>query len=322
MREAINKTFVAKALADKSFDMSVLDKISIRDKFKYLNLLAYKRKQNSVDAFVIRNGKMHIEPNRKVWDKTAINRVEDAVVTSLKADLAHLNGKKILLDQKVKYGLPTSRNQTVGQLPFGTRVSVGSERISAGMYWENEWGANDLDLTTIDTDGNRTGWGQYSGYDRNNPITYSGDVTNAYSGAMEFMTSKSTSYGLFVNIYSGQTGCEMEVVVGADSDKSKWIGDIAIREKMKLNSRGNIIGFVHDNEFVVYSGRLGDSRVQSRGKNPMVERGLSNFWTVNDLFDLLEIDFEVDKDPKVSYNYELTYEGFSFDKLESLLLKE
>jgi len=318
LREAVNKTFVAGAL-NGTIDLGVLDKISLRDKFKYLNLLSYKREQSTVDAFIIRNGKMHIKTDRKVYDEVAIARVEQAVLDSIKVDLSALADKRILLDGKVRYGLPVSRNQTIGQLPFGTKVAVDSDRISSGIYWENSWGAYDLDLSTIDVAGNRTGWGQFSGYSQTNSVTFSGDVTDARSGAMEFMTSAGVSYALFVNIYSGNTGCDMEIVVGDDADGSKWISDVKIREKMTLNSRGMLVGFVRNGDFVVYAGRLSNGRVNKEGCNPVIGRGMSDFWTINDLFDMLGIDYDVDKDTEKTYDYDLTYQGFSFDKLEELL---
>lgn len=318
LRESVNKVFVAKAIAD-DIDMSVLDKITLRDKLKYLNLLAYKRMQKTTDAFIVRNGKIHIEPNRKVWDHKDIDRVERAVLVSLGKDLEHLKDKRILLDPRVRYGLPTSRNQAVGQLPFGTRVNVGSDRISAGVYWENSWGATDLDLSTIDQNGERVGWGMYSGYAKDAKITFSGDVTYADHGAMEFMTSKDQDYGLFVNIFSGQNGANCEVVVGGDADGSKWISDVFIREKTKLASRGMVIGFVRGNEFTVWQGRIGNNRVSGNAE-PYVARGMCEFWTVNDLFDHLDIKFDVDKAENTVYDYDVTYEGFSYDKLEGLLL--
>jgi len=321
INEAVNKVFIAKAL-NNNIDLKVLDQIGVRDKFKYLNLLAYKREQLEMDAFIIRNGKVHIKHDCKVYDVSDIDRVEAAVLESLKKDLAGLADKKILLDGSVKYGLPISRKQTVGQLPFGTRIAIEGDRISAGIYWENEWGARDLDLSTISVDGHRTGWGQYSGYDRNNPVTFSGDMTSAPRGAMEFMTSKSSEYGLFVNIYCGEVGCDMELIVGEDETDSKgWISKTIIREKMKLNSKELVIGFVRGTDFVVYTGRLGNARVMAGGRNPMVARGMSKFWTVNDLFDRLNIEYGVDKDDEIDYDCELGYEGFSLDKLEELLIK-
>ena len=321
IKEAINKTFVAKALADDKFDLAVLSKIGVRDKFKFLNLLAYKREGQSTDAFIIRNGKIHIEMDRKVWSKEDIDRVEEAVMASLQADLEHLKGKNILLDGKVRYGLPISRKQAMGRLPYGTRIRSDTPRISSGMYWHNDGGASDLDLSTVDTDGVRTGWGHARGYEKHSPVTFSGDITDAWDGAMEFMTSEEPSYGLFINIFSGNVGCEAELVVGNDSSKSKWIGDVLIREKIVLSSRGSVVGFVKNNEFTVFAGRTSKSSVSTGGVDPVVTRGMSEFWNVNDLFDMIGIDYDVDKSSEKVYAYDLTYEGFTFDKIEELLLK-
>lgn len=320
VHEAISKRYLSEAVKD-TIDASVLEKISIRDRFKFLNLLAYKRMGHTMDAFIVRNGKIHVAENRKVWSEKDIIRVETDVLLSLARDLGHLKGKNILLDARVKYGLPTSRKQAVGQLPFGTTVSMGEEagQISSGIYWENDWGATDLDLSTIDIDGNRTGWGQYSGYSKSNPVTFSGDVTYAANGAMEFMTSKGVDYGLFVNIYSGDAGSEAEVVVGAKTG-NKWIDDFVIREKVKLGSRGSVIGFVQDTDFIVYQGRLSSNYVSGERDQAICNRGTSEFWTVNKLFDEIGIKYDVDKDDNKQYNNNMSYKEFSYDKLEELLL--
>lgn len=322
IKEPISKRYVSGALTGEISPAS-LKHVSVRDKMKYLNLLSHKKQQSTIDAFVIRNGKIHIAEGRTVWSKKDIDRVEMDVLKSLFDDLVVLKGKKILLDPNVHYGLPISRKQAVGQLPFGTRVKVDlgdRGQLSSGIYWKNSGGATDLDLSTIDLDGNRTGWGQGSGYDRQNPITYSGDVTSAPSGAMEFMTSRKSSYALYVNIYSGMIGCEAEVVVGMKT-KSEWIDKFAIREKITLTSRGSLIGFVHEDSFVVFQGKMGNGNVSgSKKEKAMVSRGASEFWTINSLFNALDIKFDVDRNPENVYHYDLTYNGFSYDKLEEVLL--
>ena len=320
LRESVNKTFVSKALSG-TIGLDVLDKISIRDKFKYLNLLEYKMLQRNVDAFTIRNGKMHLEAGRKVWNISDVERVSETVLNSLKNDLSNLKQKRILLDPSVHYGLPISRKQTIGNLPYGTKVVANSERISSGIYWENGWGASDLDLSTLDVDGKRTGWGQYSGYNKDNNIAFSGDLTNASNGAMEFMTSGKFDYGLFVNIFTGDVGCGIEIIVGTDENNKKhWISDPIIREKTTLNSRSSILGIVKKNEFVVWSGRIGKNRVSNEGNLPYLSRGMCNFWTVNSLFEALGVGFETVRDNDVEYDFDLTYKQFSLDKLESLLI--
>lgn len=318
IKESIAKTFISKALNGEISDFRVLDKISIRDKFKYLNLLEYKKEQSTLDAFVIRNGKIHIKSDRKTFSKKSIDFVISKVLQSLNEDLSHLKQRSILLDSNVDYGLPVSRKQTMGNLPFGTKVTC-SDTISSGVYWRSEWGADDLDLSTISLDGRRVGWGQSSGY-AGTDVIYSGDLTNAYSGAMEFMTSSKyydDIYGLFLNIYSGGVECKAELVVGNKTD-DQWIDSPIIRESIELKSRGTLIGFVKSGVFTVYSGRLNSSSVSGSSKDlAIVNRGSSNFWTVGKLFDKLGITY--DSVEEKEYDFDLSYNKFSYDKLENLL---
>lgn len=321
INEGFNKQFVSVALAGTWYDPAALEAMSLRDRFKFLNLLEYKKQQHSVDAFVIRNGRVHVEPNRPHHNIWRIERVINEVVSSLNATFSNLLiGKNILLDARVDYGLPISRKQMVGKLPFGTTVTVDNV-ISSGIYWHNDGGARDLDLSAIDTNGQRTGWGQYSGYDNRNPVTYSGDVTSAHNGAMEFLTSKTSftqSYGIFVNIFNGAIGSKAEVVVGTKT-RDRWIDDTVVREQIVLPGKGSIIGFVRDGKYVAYSGVLNNNAVSGNAKSQaIVARGTAQFWTVRKLFDTLGVLYDTERQPDVEYDYDLTYSQFSVDKLEKM----
>lgn len=321
IRMHVSKTFIADALRDEKYDIEkVLEKVTIRDKFKYLNLLEWKKMRSKVDAFIIRNGKIHIAEDRKTYLMRDIRRVEDGVLASLKKDLSGLVNKSIVLDKRVDYGLPISRKQTVGRLPFGTKVLTDGG-ISSGIYWHNDGGAKDLDLSTVNRQGVRIGWGTYSAYNKKHDITFSGDITDARVGANEFMTSKKSDYGLFVNIYSGKVGCEYELLVGNGTKEKTWLHDTIIREKSTLNSNSSIVGFVSGNEFTVWAGRLSNKIISE--SNPVIERNTANPWTVKRLFSELDIPFiEFDKRINVNkYDHDMTYASFSYDKLENLLLK-
>ncbi len=317
LREPMAKTFVRDALRTSiiGYASVTLERVTLRDKFKFLNLLAQKRVQSTTASFKIRNGKVFTRGDRPVYPLVDIDRVEHEVLGSLSADLAHLHGQTILLDAKVDYGLPVSRKQTVGNLPFGTRVMSHSNELVSGIYWENQWGASDLDLSTIDLDGNRVGWGGLNGYTYDN-ITFSGDLTDARNGAMEFMTSRNEDYCLFVNVYAGVPGSKMELVVGENADSKQWIGETLIREKHTLHSRDSVVGFVRGNTFIVWAGRLGSNRVS--GTNPIVNESRADFWTLQGLLSALGVKFDVDRDAEVEYNHDLSYRSFSFDKLEAV----
>jgi hypothetical protein len=331
IKEAINKTFVGKALKDYSYGFGkgvteqFLKNIPLRDKLKYLNLLEWKKLNNPDDVYIIRNGKIHFKKNVKQYSKVDIQCLIDNILTSITGDLSHLQGKNILLDGKVIYGLPTSQKQMFGNLPFGTQIMTDGKTISSGVYWKNDWGATDLDLSAVDEKGQRTGWGQYSAYDQKNPIAFSGDITNAPTGAMEFLTSDKKykgTYGLYVNIFSGQVGCSVELVIGNQTD-TKWIKDPLIREKTQLRSHQNIIGFVRDGMFIVYNCRMGGGRTSNASKQTeiLIQKGLAPMWTVERLFTNLGVPFDTVADATKKYDYDLTYSNFTIDKLEKMLYK-
>lgn len=334
---AINKTFIAKALTGeikgKGMITALREKITLRDKFKFLNLIEWRTLGRSDDVFVIRNGRAHVENDRKVWNRDHLDKLAGVVLASIEEDLAHLKGKKILLDRNVDYGLPISQKQMLGNLPFGTEVSVDGDTIVSGVYWHNDGGARDIDLSSIDLEGNRSGWGMFSGYDHDNAITFSGDVTDATNGAMEFITSEKdydTPYGLYANNFSpGEPGAEVTLVVGnqvsrhigktRQGNQQQWIDDPVVRETFKMASKEVSMGFVREGKFVVYSLLTSNSRV-SGGEvaRRLIAKALAPTWTVKRLLTNLGIDFTTDasmKNPK----YDLQYSGFSVDKLENML---
>jgi hypothetical protein len=217
--------------------------------------------------------------------------------------------------------MPISRKQTVGQLPYGSTVTVDGN-ISSGVYWKNEWGASDLDLSTIDLSGQRVGWGDLSGYTHSD-IKFSGDVTYAENGGTEFMTSNKSSYGLFLNVFNGSSNSSYELVVGQQQGKSKsWVDTPIVREKTTLSSRSNVIGFVKGNQYIAFNGRIGSSHISGGSKDAaIISRGLSKMWTVKELFNQFGIEYD-EVQQHDSYDHDLTYSSFSFEKLEKLLNAE
>lgn len=319
IKEAINKRFVSLALNDKKMDMSVLSRISVRDKFKYLNLLSDRSEFRDMEAYIIRNGKVHLSKKNREYTLKDIERVRDAVINSLSEDLSALRDKDIYLDPNVDYGLPVSRKQTLGHLPFGTTVTPKSNKISSGIYWENNWGAYDLDLSAINKDGGRVGWGQTSSYTNETGIVFSGDITSATRGAMEFLTSKDKTYALLNNIYSGSVGCGTELVVGKKTS-DKWIDKPIIREKFTMTSRSMVLGFVKNKSFVVYTLSTSGGSISTERNKFLLQKGLNEFWTIRKLFDTLGINYSLDKSDGFDYDYDMGYDKMTYDKLENMLL--
>jgi len=300
----------------------MLRDVPLRAKFNYLNLIEWKLQGQSYDVFLIRNGKVWFEDGRTVLNPTALRTLRDVVLESIGDDLQALKNKAILLDAHVDYGLPISRKQTLGNLPFGTRItSADKTRFCAGVYWHNDFGDGssiDLDLSAIDDNGSRTGWGQLSGYARQD-IVFSGDMVDARNGATEFMTvhpDAKNRYGLMVNVFRGPDPCDCEIVVGHGTEKT-WLDHTLIRERVTLQSKMSVIGFLKDDKFVVYAGRLSNSRV-SGGKHPVIDKGLGALWTVSDVLDAIGVSYDMTPKPGVTYDHDLRYTSFSLDKLETM----
>ncbi|GEN77526.1 hypothetical protein CHA01nite_32660 [Chryseobacterium hagamense] len=101
----------------------------------------------------------------------------------------------------------------VGNIPTGTRFY--GERMAVGIYWENAWGARDLDLSGLNIAG-KIGWN--AAYNQNEgQLMYSGDITNAPDGAVEYLyANRGLAAPTLVlnNIFSGNTDCGYKIVIG------------------------------------------------------------------------------------------------------------
>ena len=310
-----SKTFIADAFSNnENYEYGVLTTFSLRDKLKLLNLLGYKKERLKSDIFVIRNGKTWVETDRPVYRLADIDYAENKLLAILAQDLRFLQEKTIYIPPNVDYGLPISRKQSLGNLPFGTKIRITEGAISSGIYWENDWGAFDLDLSSIDITGNRIGWGGRAAYTAGD-INFSGDLVDALKGAMEFITSRESDYGLYVNIFNGKIGCKAELVIG-NQIEGKWIKNCVIREKFQLDSRGNVMGFVDGTQFTVFQGRLNYRIANFSSDGSMFQKIHAYKWTIKTLLRKLDIPFEQAVSAKP--DHDLSYEKFTYDKLEAL----
>lgn len=163
------------------------------------------------DTFVyrIRNGKSWV----KTGKNNSVNEMNfEYILTYLKSRF-DLSGKTFYFPEDVEFGLPTSEKMFVGNIPTGTRFS--GEKLAVGIYWEDAWGANDLDLSALNI-GGKTGWNAaYNQGDGN--LMYSGDMTSAPRGAVEYLYANKGLHMptlIMNNVYSGNTECGYKIVIG------------------------------------------------------------------------------------------------------------
>ena len=167
------------------------------------------------DVFVyrIRNGKSFVAEsptNNIVWANYYF--LQDYLKTRF-----DLNGKLFYMPKDVEYALPTSEKMYVGNIPTGTKFF--GESLAIGVYWENAWGAHDIDLSGLNI-GGKVGWNaRYS--QGQGSLMYSGDITNAPNGAVEYLHARK---GLIAptliksNVFSGAANSDYKVIIGKGDD--------------------------------------------------------------------------------------------------------
>lgn len=214
--------------------------------FKALSV-CYNRKQGQ-DAFIyrVRNGKFWVKSGKETnvlevknsqflsYLKQKFGTIEQEVeviennlyennynfLISYLKQRFDLNGKSFYLPKDVSYALPTSEKMYIGNIPTGTRFY--GDKLAVGIYWENAWGAHDLDLSGINI-GGKIGWD--SSYNQQNGnLMYSGDVTSAPKGAVEYLyanTGLNNPTLISNNVYSGDTDCNYKIIIGKGDGISK-----------------------------------------------------------------------------------------------------
>jgi hypothetical protein len=200
-------------LSDK--DIKWLDNASVFSIFKTLSA-CYNRGYLNQDTFLfkIRNGKSwHAKKDTNVsLCKKNTKFIEDYLKNRI-----NLSNERIYIPKGVQYSLPTSEKMFVGNVPVGTKIT--GNKLAVGVYWENSGGAYDLDLSGNNIDG-KVGWN--SSYNQDNGrLMYSGDITNAPNGAVEYLyANKGLNNKTIVNlnVYSGSLNSKYKIILGKGDD--------------------------------------------------------------------------------------------------------
>ncbi|WP_426473478.1 hypothetical protein [Chryseobacterium balustinum] len=183
--------------------------------FKALSACYSRMYGQNTFVYRIRNGKS--------WTKrgtaTSVNELNyDFILNYLKSKY-NLSEKKFYFPKDVAFGLPTSEKMFVGNIPTGTRFY--GERLAIGIYWEDSWGAIDLDLSGLNIAG-KIGWNAAYNQD-NGQLIYSGDMTSAPNGAVEYLYANkylNTPTLVMNSVFSGDSNCGYKIVIGKGDDIS------------------------------------------------------------------------------------------------------
>lgn len=238
--------------------------------FKALSI-CYSR-MNGQDTFLyrIRNGKSWAAEGKKQKrgkkNTTACSHNFDYLLNYVKNRL-NLEGTTIFLPGDVDYALPTSEKMFVGNIPTGTKFF--GDKLAVGMYWEDSWGARDLDLSGMAIDGGKVGWNARYNYVG---LTYSGDITSAPNGAVEYLyaTTEISSPTLVMNnVYSGDANAGYKIIVGRGDDVTLPYmmnpNNLFAEVKCESVEQQTILGMMLPGSFVLLNFGAGQARVSGSG---------------------------------------------------------
>ncbi len=163
------------------------------------------------DTFVyrIRNGKSWTGKSTA----SSVNEANYGFILDYLKSKYNLSGKKMYFPEDIEFGLPASEKMFVGNIPTGTRFY--GERLAVGIYWEDAWGAHDLDLSGLNIAG-KIGWN--AAYNQQEgQLMYSGDITSAPKGAVEYLYANSGLAAptlVMNNVFSGNNDCGYKIIIG------------------------------------------------------------------------------------------------------------
>ena len=275
-------TYFENILSDHSKFFDFLNKVSTLNNFKKITLLeAINAKLTSttpINAYVIRNGKLWIKDleenkNAKGAEQNIYQKMYDilyqSLINSLKAKVETQKLETVKLPNYISIPLPKSEKSFVGNYPLGTIFQLTNDHALMGINWKEIDGANDLDLSLMDIDGDKFGWNS-AYYNENESVIYSGDMTEADPEATElFYAAKGFKPSLVkVNLYHGQPNSKFTFFI-ANEKINKLELDYMVNpnnitfkvNELKMDSRDKTLGVITDYQFILAQVRTGNKQV-------------------------------------------------------------
>lgn len=233
-----------------------------------------------------KGNKLHIIRNGKVFfkdidaanseDSKTLQHLAQIYSLCLKQVTKNISSKacKVKMPKQYELTCPTSEKNFIGDVPIGTNVAIGENSV-IGIYWRNEWGTHDFDLSYTNMSGERLAWNsKYKESD--DSAIYSGDMTQAYDGANEvILFRKNIKNGLIkVNRYNGVAGSKYKLFFGTDklenilnNDMKNYMVDpnnIQLEAEIHQGEmREQMIGLICDGKYYFLDMSCGYSMVSS-----------------------------------------------------------
>lgn len=172
---------------------------------------------NEKSVYIIRNGNMYVKDG-KSYDSMSMYYAK-VYMMFVQELVTRLATKKcyVKYNPSLNLACPTSEKNFVGDIPFGSSTDVSQNDSILGIYWRNEWGTRDFDLSMLDLNGSKIGWNS-SYYNSNKSVIYSGDMTNADPEATEllYFAKGAPNGSILINRYNGNDGSKFRVFTAVE----------------------------------------------------------------------------------------------------------
>jgi len=278
----MTKQFWASILIDRPDINVVKNRLNELSLFKVVALMQLCRERLSEDEnqltisriYVVRNKKMFLRSNLKIRDinKTYLTDLYGVLENHL---ISALSKKACVTRFPSAYqlALPSTEKTFVGNMPFGTKYTLTNNNF-IGIYWRNEWGTRDFDLSITDIEGRKYGWNAdyYSkrdGRKQKPDIIFSGDMTNANPQASEvFYFKRGCKVGvIYVNRYNGIDGSKYKMYFGQENitnlKKNYMVNhnNVKLTVDMESDSIEQVVGLIFNDTITLMSFGRGNSIV-------------------------------------------------------------
>lgn len=258
-------------------------------------------------AYIIRNGKVFtkkdvtgkVSDEYKIWGSAVAAACLIMIQTRMAAKRIESGITSVILPEKVELACPVSEKMFFGNIPYGSYFPM-TEHNFFGVYWRNEWGTYDFDLSFIGLN-EKFGWNS-SYYNSDQSLVFSGDMTNADPEAVEMFYAKAgISNGLLkLNRYSGEPGSRAEMFYGNEVISGRLQinymvnpDSVAVRVPIVSNKREQIVGAVFDNKAYFVDLQTGNGSVSclNPGEIHALKNKLENTLMLHDM--LKEAGYEI-----------------------------
>lgn len=277
--------------------------------FKAISAIKTRLRGQTSFNYRIRNGKSWCKESNKP-DTTVMVKNYLFILNHIKSRF-NLLGVKVFIPDGIEYGLPTSEKMFVGNIPTGTKFY--GDQLAVGIYWENDWGAYDWDLSGSPINGDKVGWNSRFS---DNTLTFSGDITNAPSGAVEYvhcLKGLKTSYLINNNLFRGNkeiAGYKIIIGSGPEVSKKYMMDPNKVMAEIKTENIQSqmVIGLLlpegKRQSFTLLNFGSGNIRVSGKANNlQAITEQYSNPFSFNDL--LKELGVQLTTKENADYSFDV-----------------